>query len=210
MESHEAIRTVAANFARQQIDDHGLRNIQVKASELDPRLNLAPCNKPLEAFPTGNNRQLARATVGVKCTGEKPWTLYVPVTVEALASVVFTSRPLLRGEELAPDALELREVPLTKIPFNHLSNTTQLAGMETARPLRAGVPVTLNAVKPRQLIKQGQEVVIMATSGGIQVRMSGVAMRSGSRGDLIPVQNHSSGRTVEAEVLGTGTVKVKL
>jgi len=207
-ESHETIRAVAMEFARQQIDDTGLRDIQVQASELDSRLSLATCEKPLEAFSTGNNRQLARTTVGVKCTGEKPWTLYVPVTVNALANVVFTSRPLLRGEVLAPDAIEIRAVPLARLPINHLSEITQLAGMETARPLQANVPLTLNAVRPRQLIKQGQEVVIVANSGGIRVRMNGVAMRSGSRGDLIPVQNNSSGRKVEAEIMDSGTVRV--
>ena len=209
-ESHDTIRALATEFALRQVDDPSLRNIQAKASNLDPRLSLALCDKPLEAFSTGNSRQLARTTVGIKCTGEKPWTLYVPVTVEALASVVFTSRPLLRGQALAPDALEVREVPLTRVPVNHLSNTSQLTGMETARPLQAGVPLTLNAVKPRQLIKQGQEVVIVASSGGIRVRMTGVAMRSGTRGDLIPVENNSSGRMVEAEVMDADTVRVKL
>ncbi|MBT8148093.1 MAG: flagellar basal body P-ring formation protein FlgA [Gammaproteobacteria bacterium] len=207
-ESHEAIRAIAAEFARQQIDDPSLSDIQVKASKLDPRLNLVSCDKPLEAFSTGNSRQLARTTVGVKCTGEKPWTLYVPITVEATANVVYTSKPLLRGEALAPDALELRKVPLAKLPVNHLGDTAQLTGMAAARPLRAGVPVTLNAVKPRQLIKQGQQVVILASSGGIQVRMTGVAKRNGSRGELIPVENRSSGRTVEAMVLDAGTVRV--
>ena len=207
-QSHETIRAVATEFARAQIDEPGLEDIQVTASRLDPRLRLAPCEKPLEAFSTGNTRQLARTTVGVRCTGEKPWTLYVPVTVDALVSVVYTSRPLLRGEVLTPDTLELREVPLNKLPFNHLKDAAQLTGMETARPLQAGVAITLNAIKPRQLIKQGQQVAIIASNGGIQVRMNGVALRSGSQGDLIPVQNRSSGRTVEAEVLDAGTVKV--
>lgn len=207
-ESHEAIRAVATEFARQQIDDSALQNIQVTASQLDPRLNLASCDKPLEAFPTGNSRQLARTTVGVRCTGKKPWTLYVPVTIDALANVVVTSRPLLRGEVLAPETLEVRQVPLARLPLNHLSEVAQLTGMETSRPLQAGVAITLNAVKPRELIKQGQEVTIVANSGSIRVRMSGVAIRSGSRGELIPIRNHSSGRTVEAEILDANTVRV--
>ncbi len=210
MESHEAIRSVAADFARSRIDTTGLSDIQVQAAGLDPRLKLAPCDVPLEAFSTSEIRQLARTTVGVRCSGAKPWTLYVPVTIEALADVVFSRRPLLRGEALTADTLELRTMPLSRLPARHLGRPEQLAGMETTRPLQADTPITLNSVRPRQLVRQGQEVVIMAVSGGIQVRMTGVALRSGSRGDLIPIQNDSSGRTVEGEVLDKSTVRVKL
>jgi flagella basal body P-ring formation protein FlgA len=202
------IRSVAAQFARDQIDTAGLSAIQAQAAELDPRLNLAECDVPLEAFATARTRQLARTTVGVKCTGAKPWTLYVPVTIDALADVVFTRRPLLRGEALTADALEIRQLPIAKLPLRHISSPEQLTGMETTRPLQADTAVTLNALRARQLVKQGQEVGIVAVSGGIQVRMSGVAMRSGSRGDRIPVQNHSSGRQVEAEILDRSTVRV--
>ncbi|MCB1671546.1 MAG: flagellar basal body P-ring formation chaperone FlgA [Gammaproteobacteria bacterium] len=208
-ESHEAIRTAATEFARRQIDKTGLSDIQVQAAGLDPRLRLAACEIPLEAFSTSKSGQLARTTVGVRCSGRNPWTLYVPVTIEAQADVVFTRRPLLRGEALTTEVLEIRKLPLSRLPPRHLSSPGQLAGMETTRPLQADTALTLNAVRARQLVRQGQEVVILAVSGGIQVRMTGVARRSGSQGDLIPVQNDSSGRTVEAEVLDKSTVRVK-
>ncbi len=207
-ESHETIRAAAEAFARDQIDVTGLTGIRIQASDLDPRLALADCQEPLETFATGNSRQLARLTVGVRCNGVKPWTLYVPVTVDAMAAVVFSSRPLLRGEALGNDALEIRRLPVARLPLNHVSEKSQLTGMETSRPLQAGVPITLNSVRPRQLVKQGQKVAIIAASGGIQVRMNGVALKNGSRGDLIPVENGSSGRRVEAEILDAGTVRV--
>ena len=130
-ESHEAIRTAATEFARRQIDKTGLSDIQVQAAGLDPRLRLAACEIPLEAFSTSKSGQLARTTVGVRCSGRNPWTLYVPVTIEAQADVVFTRRPLLRGEALTTEVLEIRKLPLSRLPHRHLSSPGQLAGMET-------------------------------------------------------------------------------
>jgi flagella basal body P-ring formation protein FlgA len=202
------IRQAAEQFALEQVNDTGLSNIQVKAAELDPRLKLASCDGPLETFSSSRSRQLARTTVGVRCNGQKPWTLYVPVAISALANSVFTARPVLRGEALSPESLEIRQVPVDKLPLNYLSSPEQALGMEASRPLKADSPLTLNALRTRQLVKQGQEVLVIASSGGIQVRMSGTALKSGSLGDLIQVRNANSGRTIEAEILDSGTVRV--
>lgn len=209
-ESLDKIRAVAEEFALSQIEDSSLSEIQVKAAALDPRLKLSQCETQLEVFPTSNSGQISRSTVGVKCTGSKPWTLYVPVVIDALAEILVTTRPLLRGETLISEALELKKVPVSKLPLNYLDNPHQLAGMETSRPLKAGTTLTLNAVQPRKIVKQGQVVKIVASGGGVQVQMAGIALKSGAVGDLITVQNNSSGRSVEAEVLNEGTVRVSL
>jgi len=206
----EGIRQVAADFALSQVDGQGLRDIKAVASRLDPRLRLSACEIPLEAFTTNNSANLLRTTVGVRCNGVKPWTLYVPVSINAIAKVVFTARPVTRGEALDAGNLELREVSLQDLPFNHLRDIERLQNMEMTRPLKAGVPLTLNAIKPRHLVRQGQEVVIWASNQAIQVRMAGTALKNGAKGDLIPVRNNNSGRTITAEVLNNTTVKVRM
>ena len=206
------IRRVAEQFALGQIDRSGLSDIQASAASMDSRLRLKECDVALEAFATGNgnNRNLTRTTVGVRCNGSNPWTLYVPVTIEAMKDALYTARPLLRGEMLDDSAVEVRRIPVSKLPPNSLGNADELGNMETVRPLKAGVPLTLNALKARQVVRQGQQVVIVADGNGIQVKMKGTAMKSGSYGDLIPVKNSNSGRIIEAAIENEGTVSVNL
>lgn len=204
------IRQVAERFAIQEVDRTGLSEISATAASLDSRLRLRDCNIPLEAFATATSRSRSRQTVGVRCSGQSPWTLYVPVTISALVEALYTARPLLRGEILDASAVEVRRVELDKLPGNILASSDELGSLETLRPLKAGVPLTLNSVKARQVVRQGQQVVIQASTGGIEVKMKGTAMKSGSYGDLIPVRNSNSGRIVEAAVLNEGTVAVRL
>lgn len=204
------IRATAEQFALARVNDDKLSAIEAQANSMDPRLRLRKCEQPLQAFSNTNSRNVVRTTVGVRCNGIKPWTIYVPVTISALTEVVYTLRPLVRGEVLRVEDLEVKQLPLDQLPANYLSSIDELAGMELTRSLTSGAIFTLNSVKPRKLVQRGQEVVILATGSGIQVRMLGIALKNGAAGELIPVRNLSSGRTIEAEIINNGTVAVKM
>ena len=210
IEALESIRLSAADHALAQIDHSHFENAVATAGSLDKRLQLKKCNIPLETFSTGTMNNTSRMTVGVRCNGLNPWTLYVPVTISALVNVVFSSHALTRGALLNAEDLEVQQVPLNKLPIGYLSDPSQVTNFELIRPLNVGTPITLNAVRPRNIVQQGQEVIIKAQVAGLQVRMTGEALKNGQSGDLIPVRNLRSGRTVEATILNKNTVSVNL
>lgn len=203
-----SIQATAERHALASIADDQLHEVSATAAELDPRLRLRKCEVPLESFSNANNHNRVRQTIGVRCNGGKPWTLYVPVVISALADVVYTSRALTRGEAVTKEDLELRQLTLDQLPANYLASLDQLGDLEMSRSLSPGVILTLNAVKPRKLVRQGQEVIIVARAGGIHVRMTGTALRNGASGETIPVRNTNSGRTIEATVMDGNTVSV--
>lgn len=207
---HADIQRAAEQFAMTQIDSTGLTDVQAAANAMDSRLTLQRCEQPLETFATSSIPNASRLTVGVRCNGQKPWTLYVPVSVAAMAEVLFTARPVLRGEALVTNSIEIRKVPLQDLPLNAIRSMSELAGLEASRALPAGTALSLNTLKARQLIKQGQQVVIWASGRGIQVKMAGTALKNGSAGELIPVRNSNSGRIVQAAVVDDSTVQVNM
>lgn len=204
------IRQTAEQFALTQINDPSLHDLTAEATNLDARLQLRKCELPLEAFASSNGANPSRMTVGVRCTGQSPWTLYVPVNIRATTDVVYTTRALARGDSPGAADLEVRRMPLDELPPKYVSSINRLNNMELVRPLRSGTPLTLTALKARDIVQQGQEVVIVAQTAGVQVRMAGKALKNGSFGDRIPVRNINSGRTVEATVSSSSTVTVKL
>jgi flagella basal body P-ring formation protein FlgA len=210
VEMLDSIRLSAEEHALSQIDHSQFEDAIAIAGSLDTRLQLKKCNIPLETFSTGAMNNTSRMTVGVRCSGLNPWTLYVPVTISALVSVVFTSRALTRGELLDAEDLEVQQVQLNKLPTGYLSDPSQVINFELIRPLNVGTPITLSAVRPRNIVQQGQEVIIKAQVAGLQVRMTGKALKNGQSGDLIPVRNLRSGRTVEATIMNKNTVNVNL
>jgi len=58
-----------------------------------------------------------------------------------------------------------------------------------------------------KLIRRGDQVVIVATTGGISVRMAGTAMADGRRDEQITVKNKSSNRLIKVRVVAPGTVQ---
>ncbi len=204
----EDIRSTAEKFALATLDDRHLHNVVARSTKLDQRLRLRECSEPLEAFTSGNAGKPTHRTVGVRCVAPDPWTLYVPVTISATTDVVFTTRAIARGEIPTPADLEIRRVDLDKLPPGYLRSMGELGQMELVRPLHSGSPLTLNALTTRDLVRQGQEVVIVALASGLEIRMKGTALKNGSEGERILVKNSNSGRSVEATVLKDGSVKV--
>ena len=209
-ESLESIRLSAEDHALAQIDHSQLKDAVASAGSLDTRLQLKKCDMPVETFSNAAMNNTSRMTVGVRCNGENPWTLYVPVTISALVDVVFARRALTRGALIGAEDLEVQQLPLKKLPFAYLSDPKQIIDFELIRAINAGMPISLNAVRPRNIVQQGQEVIIKAQIAGLQVKMAGKALKNGQSGDLIPVKNLKSGRTVEATIMNESTVSVNL
>lgn len=207
-ESAEAIQSVAEKYALEQLSEGSLQQVSAEASALDTRLRLKKCSEALQTFGNGGDMRSSRLTVGVRCTGESPWTLYVPVTVNALVPVVYTSKPLLRGEVVESANLEIRQEPLDRSPRNALQSLEQVIGMEVARAMPANTPLSLSNLRSPKLIRQGQEVIILAEGSGLAVRMAGNALKNGGKGEVIPVKNSSSGRVLEGRIVSESTVLV--
>ncbi len=206
-QSHASIRATAEDFMRAEASVHDGK-VEVEAGRLDARLRLTACDAPLEASLPPGGRILGNTTVGVRCPGARPWTLYVQVKVKVYATVVVTARPLTRGTLLGESDLALAERELSAMPYGHLSEKGQATGQELKRALAAGAPLTANLIEAPQLITRGQRVTLLAKSGSVEVRIAGKALMNGAAGERIRVQNLNSRRVVEGVITPGGEVQV--
>lgn len=206
------IRQTAEQYALGQVnlDQVNISKVTAMANKIDPRLRLAACDSALEAFSMTQGGNMGRTTVGVRCNGQSPWTLYVPVQVDAMMEVLTSTSHLQRGQIPGKDELAFREIPLSEIPTGYLTEKAQLLNRELVRGIRPGDVLTDRMLRVRELIKRGQEVTIHANSPGIDIKMNGIALENGKLGQLISVQNTNSGRTIQAEVQNDSTVVVRL
>jgi len=182
----------------------------LQSAPLDPHLRIADCDKPLEAFVTGDGSLHNQTMVGVRCTGSVRWTLYISVTVQSQAEVLVARSALERGAELtsADFQLENRRVPGALSAY--VTDVGSLKGQRLRRPLAGGEPLTLDALAPAFLIHRGQQVVLLARAGALEVRTAGVALGDGRVSDSIRVQNVSSQRIVEGIVRSDSVVETPL
>lgn len=207
-----AVADAAEQYALEQINHKAMKlsRLSARANAIDPRLRLSPCELPLEAFSMTPGAGTGRTTVGVRCAGSRPWTLYVPVQVDAVVSVYTAARALGRGEVPVAGDLGIREISMTALPAGYITSPDDLRNKELARGIREGDILTPNMFRDAEVVRRGQQVIIYAISPGIEVKMAGVAMENGVLGELISVRNLNSGRTIQATVRDTETVMVGL
>lgn len=182
----------------------------VTANKLDPRLRLAACAAPLEAFVQNNSVKSGRSTIGVRCAAPAQWTIYVVVNVETETSILVLRRALARRSPVAAEDVELQTRRLPGIESGFITDLGNLTGHRLRRALPAGTPLTAAELVPDVLVRRGQQVTLLAASGSIEIRAQGHALTEGGASDHVRVQNVNSLKVVEGVVESDGTVRVAL
>ncbi len=208
-QSLDAIEQTAAAFVANRNRRPGA-NVQVQAGPLDSRLKLPACGQALQAFVPPGARLTGNATVGVRCTGPKPWKLYVPVRTAIVGPVVVAARHLVVGETLSVDALTIEQRDTGPLRKGYLADPDLAVGQTVKRAIPAGAVVVPSALKASTAIARGQSVTLSAAGSGLDIRMAGRALADGAVGQRIPVRNLSSGRVVEGLVRSPELVEVLL
>jgi len=74
--------------------------------------------------------------------------------------------------------------------------------------LRAGRELDVSMLEAPDLVRRGERVVAIFSSGGLTLTMSGKALESGKLGDRVKILNEVSGRTIICEVVDEGQVRI--
>ncbi len=209
MESPIAIKAAARAFVVQQIEQaFPVHTIEVK--KLDSRLKLAACDVPLEGFLPPGGRLPGTTTVGVRCSGAKPWTIYIPAIVKVIRQVVVTKHPVLRGTPIGKTDVTLEEREISGNIDAYIFDTSNVLGKIAKRPMSAATALTTDMLDAPLLVRRGQQIIILAEDSGIEVRMPGTALMDGTEGQWVRVQSAHSKRTVEGLVIEPGIIKVNM
>jgi flagellar basal body P-ring formation protein FlgA len=205
-QSLQSIRTAAEAHVRGLVPSDS--NVVVTAGALDPRLRLAPCPVPLQAALVAGTHVQPRMSVGVSCERGSRWTVYVPVTVESHISILVLRRAAARGARLSAADVERQERVVTGTAAAYLTDISELAGRTLKRPLAAGAALTIDAMADAIVVKRGQQVTLLASLGGLEVRAEGVAMSDAPAEGRVKVQNMSSRRIVEGVVESADVIRI--
>jgi flagella basal body P-ring formation protein FlgA len=207
VEPLESIRAKAESFVKSQLP-HEANVASVTAGTMDSRLRLVRCTSGMHAqMPPGAALQ-SRTMVGVACDGPVRWMVYVPVTVESQISVLVLKHPVPRDARLTLEDVTVESRKVTGLATAYLTSANDLQARTAQRPLPMGTTLTMDMFKPDLVVKHGQEVTLVASAGGIEVRATGRALADGAGGTRLKVQNLSSLKVVEGVVEGPDTVRV--
>ena len=85
-----------------------------------------------------------------------------------------------------------------------------VVGQQLRYSLAMGTALTPRSLKQQKIVQRGEQVILVAQAGSMEVRMNGMAMEDAILGDKIKVKNSSSNRVVEGVVQAPGVVQVTM
>lgn len=206
----EPLRQSAKTFLSQQLASTMESDVEITIGGLDRRLRLTVCKQPPKAFLPAGTKLQGKLTVGLRCAGPKPWTVYIPAQIKIYTEVMAATRTLSRNTKVtAADVITVRQ-EVSRLHSGYFINKDNVVGKILKRSMTAGQTFTPSRLKTPLLVRRGDEVTIIASKGGLQVRVKGKALKNAAKGEQIPVRNNRSKRVVQAIAVKSGTVSVRM
>jgi flagellar basal body P-ring formation protein FlgA len=202
----ESIRATALAFLQQQAA--GLPGkVDITVTQVFPR-GLAPCSSLDPFMPTGA-RLWGRVTVGVRCVGEKPWTMYVQARVSINATYYLAARALAPGDVLTNADLVAHDGDLTMMPQAVITDPSQAVGATALSRVAAGLPLRSDMLRASSAVSVGQSVHVVADGTGFAISAEGSVMNNASPGQQVRVKT-AGGQIITGIVRDSQTVEIRM
>ncbi|MGF6655062.1 flagella basal body P-ring formation protein FlgA [Paraburkholderia youngii] len=202
----EAIHAAALAFLKQQAV--GLPGkVDITVASAFPR-GLAACTS-LEPFMPSGGRLWGRLTVGVRCAGERPWTIYLQARISLHATYYLAARAMAPGEVLTAADLVAREGDLSGLPQAIVTDPSQAVGSVSLVRISGGMPLRRDMLKSASAVVFGQTVRVVAAGDGFSISSEGSAMNNASPGQQVRVKT-ANGQIISGIVKDGGTVEIQM
>ena len=172
---------------------------------------------PIDVAPTLAVEGLTFDPVGGRFSG----TLIAPASGTPLVRLGVAGRatrilevPVLLGRMRSGDVISEADIGYVEMPAHRVTadaalHAADMVGLSPRRSLAANTPIRLADLRPPIVVRRGEAVTMLLTSGALTITARGRALEDGARGRLVRIVNIDSNRTVEAEIVGPGTVMVR-
>jgi flagella basal body P-ring formation protein FlgA len=199
------IHKAVDNFVR--IQTTGLPGqVSFTVGAVDERLNLTSC-PALEPFLPAGARLWGNATVGVRCSGAAPWSVYVPVSIRVTGNYIVSARPLTPGQIVSAADLTVMPGDLTQLPAGSITDPAQAIGKTLTGGIAAGQPLRAEWLRQPPVIVQGQSVRLLSQGAGFRVSSEGKALANAADGQLVQVRT-AAGQSVSGIARSGSVVEV--
>ena len=207
--SQKEIKDLVSDYiSKELLSDNS--NARIKRIQVSDSLRLPRGRINYEVTAPRNRELVGQIPFAVRFeVNGKPYKrVWATVTIEVLAEVVVTKRPLGRHKPITEDDITVLKMDLAKVPSDVITDPEVVLGKRTKRAIGSSTVLRANQVEFPPLVKRGDVVVIIAESQGFKITALGQAKKKGAIGDRIPVINFDSKKVLYARVVDSNTVKV--
>ncbi|CAA9892686.1 Flagella basal body P-ring formation protein FlgA [Candidatus Methylobacter favarea] len=205
-QSPASISEAVKNFIAQKINTSA--EYEISLIPVDSQLKLPECTEPLEAFTTTGLIKAGRNSIGIRCPAQTKWSIFTSSVIKFYQQVLVLSKPVQRGEIITSQHLALEKRDVSNLRDDFFTEAQQVENKQAIRQMPAGTILSLRNFVDPKLIKRGDKVIISAIQPAFAIRMNGIAVMDGAKGQTIRIKNQNSGRIINATVVESGLVAV--
>lgn len=166
----------------------------------------ALCAEPELSIAGNNTRLTGNKSVVAQCGTRRK---FIQISVHAQGTWWTAKHTLKPGSVITADDLLARTGSLERLPAGLIFDRQQIIGKTTTRSVSRGQPLAENQLRKGWAVVSGQEVDILATGKGFQIRSKGKALGSAAAGQPLRIATRS-GQIMTGVVDPQGYVKINL
>ena len=201
-----AIKQAVENYLRAQTA--GLPGtVTYTVGAIDAR-SVQPACAALEVFTPPGARLWGLTSLGVRCSGAAPWSIYVTAQIKVVGQYAVNARPLVQGQALTPADIAMQSGDLTQLPAGVLTDPQQAVGKTSLAALAPGQPLRQDLLRAPLVVQQGQTVVVHSSGHGFSVSTDGKALNNAYDGQIAQVRT-ASGHTLSGVARAGGIVDIR-
>lgn len=181
-----------------------------EVGHIDSRLRLKACPDALLIEFANRNKLHGNTALNISCAGAKAWKLLLPVRIEIFDDVLTAATPLHKGQIIDKNQVRFQKTNISRLNNGYYARDDEFASLEVRRNLKRGTVLTPNNLRPRLMVKSGQQVTLILEYKGLEIKSTGQALGSARRGEVVKVRNNQSRRVVEGIASGQAQVRVNI
>jgi flagella basal body P-ring formation protein FlgA len=129
-------------------------------------------------------------------------------TYTAMIAVPVLKRQLGRGDIIEANDLDTKTVAEGLLRKDSITDAGELIGQSPRAIISSDRPIRQAEVSAPLVIRKGQPVEVTYTSPHMRLKITGVALQDGAKGELIRIKNDKSEKSVSGKVMASGHVEV--
>jgi flagella basal body P-ring formation protein FlgA len=204
------IEKLVEDFIRQNVTDPRVK-MTIKKIQVPGEVVLPSGRVRYEVTSGPRGEMLGTFSVGITFRVNEAFEkkVWAKVNIEVLVDAVMTVRALGRYRPITAGDIEVRQVDLSELPPNAVTDPEEVIGKRTKRAVYANRVLSTDLVELPPLVKRGDLVTIIARLEGLKITTLGEVKRKGRQGERIPVLNIDSRKVIFARVIDANTVAVE-
>lgn len=132
----------------------------------------------------------------------------VLVKVQIKAKVLVAKKKINSKADIMPELVDIVWKDVSEVQNLDFVRLDELKGLRAKRVIPEGTILTHDLLEPKPLVLRGQLVTVIYNKAGLEIRMVGKALKTGTLNELIPVRNEKSKKIFFAKVIDAGKVQL--